>query len=106
MRRNLLFPKSPAEAKYYEVIKTLKKHYVPKRSVVVDRYKLYRRKQGKGKTVNNSVVEMKELAAPCAFEAFLDQALRDRLIAGLQNDAIRCNLLATEGGNDLTFDQA
>lgn len=34
--RNLLFPKSPAEAQYDEVVKTLKKHYAPKRPVVVE----------------------------------------------------------------------
>lgn len=103
--RNLLFPKKPVEVNYDDIVKILLKHYAPKRSVVVERYKFYRRDQRQGETISDFVVEIKKLAATCDFGTFLEEALRDRLIVGLQNDTIRCKLLATED-KDLSFDRA
>lgn len=38
----------------------------------------------KHESVSDFIVGLKKLAATCAFGAFLEKALRDRLIAGLQ----------------------
>lgn len=103
--QNLLFPKTPAEASFEDVVKTLRKHYTPKRSVVVERYKFYRRDQRPGEGIGDFVVELKKMAATCNFGTFLEEAIRDRFIVGLHNDAIRCKLLATED-HYLTFEKA
>lgn len=103
--RNLLFPKKPVEANYDDIVKILHNHYTPRRSAVVERYRFYRRDQRQGENISDFVVEIKKLAATCDFGTFLEEALRDRLIVGLQNDAIRCKLLATND-KDLTFDRA
>ncbi|XP_040355376.1 uncharacterized protein LOC121045941 [Ixodes scapularis] len=95
--RNLLFPKKPVEANYDDIVKILLNHYAPRRSGVVERYKFYRRDQCQGENISDFVVEI--------FGTSLEEALRDRLIAGLQNDAIRFKLLAINN-KDLTFDQA
>lgn len=103
--QNLLFPKTPVEASYEDVVETLRSHYTPKRSVVVERYKFYRRDQRPGEGISDFVVELKKMAATCNFGTFLEEAIRDRLIVGLHNDAIRCKPLATED-KDLTFEKA
>ncbi|KAM7288018.1 uncharacterized protein ISCGN_031707, partial [Ixodes scapularis] len=103
--RNLLFPKKPVEATYDDIVKILLNHYAPRRSAVVERYKFYRRDQRQGENISDFVVEIKKLAATCDFGTFLEEALRDRLIVRLQNDAIRCKLLATSD-KDLTFGRA
>ncbi|KAL1448546.1 hypothetical protein MTO96_044038 [Rhipicephalus appendiculatus] len=104
MFRNLLFPKTPVEASYEDVVKTLRNDCTPKRSVVVERYKFYRKTNAQVKA-SVTVVELKKMAATCNLGAFLEEAIRDRLIVGLPNDAIRCKLLATED-KDLTFEKA
>ncbi|KAL1472150.1 hypothetical protein MTO96_039506 [Rhipicephalus appendiculatus] len=81
--RSLLLPKTPSTSSYQEVVSALKKHYYPRRSVVSERYHFNQRKQAPQETVAEYVVQLKKLASLCDFGAFLEQALRDRLIAGL-----------------------
>ncbi|KAG0417452.1 hypothetical protein HPB47_005604, partial [Ixodes persulcatus] len=59
----------------------------------------------RGETISDFVVQIKKLAATCDFGTFLEEALQGRLILGLQKDAIRCKLLATDD-KDLTFDRS
>ncbi|KAL3188437.1 hypothetical protein MRX96_003416 [Rhipicephalus microplus] len=105
MLQNLLFPKTPVKARYEDVVKTLRNYYTPKSSVIVERYKFYRRDQCPGEGISDFVVELKQMAATCNFRTFLEEAIRDHLIVGLHNDAIWCKLLTTEY-KDFTFEKA
>lgn len=49
------------------------------------------------------MAELRCLSTHCKFEGFLDEALRDRLVCGLRNEAIQKKLL-TEA--DLTLTKA
>lgn len=73
--QNLLFLKTPAEASFEDVVKTLRKHYTPKRSVVVERYKFYRRDQRPGEGLSDFIMELKKMAATCNFGTFLEEAI-------------------------------
>ncbi|KAG0420690.1 hypothetical protein HPB47_003349 [Ixodes persulcatus] len=86
-------PKTPAEASYDDVGMILLKHFAPKRSMVVERYKFYRRDQRQRESIIDFVVKIKKLAAMCDFGTFSEEALRDPIIVGLKNNAIRCKLL-------------
>lgn len=103
--RNVLAPQLPTKAKYEDLVDTLLQHYGPKRSVVAERYHFHRRIQGKDETLSDFIVALKELAATCNFGNFLEDALRDRFIAGLHNNDIRCRLLAIDDKN-ATFKKA
>lgn len=102
--RSLLLPKTPTKETYDVVIATLKKHYTPKCSVVTERYRFNQRKQEPHESIGDFIVGLKQLAATCEYGTFLEQALRDRLIAGLCSDSIRCRLLATPDA-ELTWDR-
>ena len=102
--RSLLLPKTPTEAGYDEAVAVLRKHYAPKRSVVTERYRFHRRDQGPEESISDFVVALKTLAATCAFGTFLEEALRDRLIAGLRSEDIRCRLLAMDD-KDVTWER-
>lgn len=52
---------------------------------------------------SKSISEWKRLAWYCEFGAFLNDAIRDRLVAGLRNQQTQRSLFAIE---DLTFDNA
>ncbi|KAG0438096.1 hypothetical protein HPB47_017146 [Ixodes persulcatus] len=56
-------------------------------------------------TLTYFVVELNKLAATCEFGAFLEEALRERRIAGLQAGTIRCRLLAMPD-TEVTWDHA
>ncbi|XP_040069657.1 uncharacterized protein LOC120842585 [Ixodes scapularis] len=103
--RSLLLPKTPNKVSYQEAVSILQKHYAPRRSLVTERFRFNRRNQGPHETVTDFAVELKKLAATCEFGAFLEEALRDRLIAGLHADTIRCRLLAMPD-TELTWDRA
>ena len=47
----------------------------------------------KGETVKDYVSKLQELAKSCHFENLLDIMLRDRLVCGINNVAIQCQLL-------------
>ncbi|XP_075732584.1 uncharacterized protein LOC142775122 [Rhipicephalus microplus] len=102
--RSLLLPKTPTQETYDVVIATLKKHYTPKCSVVTERYRFNQRNQEPHESISDFIVGLKKLAATCEFGTFLEQALRDRLIAGLCSDSIRCRLLATPDA-ELTWER-
>nr|XP_037288714.1 uncharacterized protein LOC119181564 [Rhipicephalus microplus] len=102
--RSLLLPKTPSTSSYPEVMSALKKHYSPRRSVVSERYHFNQRKQASQETVAEFVVQLKKLASLCDFGAFLEQALRDRPIAGLHSEVLRCLLLAMSD-SELTWDR-
>ncbi|XP_029848024.2 uncharacterized protein LOC115330335 [Ixodes scapularis] len=101
---SLLLPKTPTEVKYEDAAKVLEQHYAPKRSVVTERYHFYRRHQEPRESIAQFIVALKTLASTCSFGNFLENALRDRLIAGLRTDAIRCRLLALPD-NQVTWER-
>ncbi len=70
---------------------------------IAERYKFYQRTQGSGECVSDYMVGLRKLASRCKFEAFLTEALRDRLVCGLNIEAIQKALLAKK---DLTLQSA
>ncbi|CAN8030838.1 unnamed protein product [Ixodes persulcatus] len=102
--RNLQLPKTPTQVKYEEAVAVLRQHYAPKRWIVTERYRFYRRNQESSESIAQFIVELKRLAMTCSFGSFLEEALRDRLIAGLRTDSIRCRLLALPG-NEITWER-
>ena len=71
--------------------------------VIAERFRFYRREQAVGETIAEYEAELRRLATHCQFEAHpLSQALRDRLVCGLRNEATQEHLLSK---SDLTLQQ-
>lgn len=68
-------------------------HYTPAKMAIADRFKFNRRYQQHEEDVAAFSVELKRLAMQCDFGAFLDDALRDRFVAGLRGKATQVELL-------------
>lgn len=101
--RNLLTPDLPS-SKTFDVLKTtLKEHYMPKPSVIGERFKFHNRHQREGESVSDYLVSLKQLATDCEFKDFLNEAIRDRFVCGLRSDLIQKKLLAEK---DLTLKMA
>ncbi|XP_042150116.1 uncharacterized protein LOC121838113 [Ixodes scapularis] len=101
--KNLVVPALPGQKTYEEVKTLLKNHYSPKTSVIAERCKFNRRIQLDHESVEDFIIELKHLARKCNFGVFLQDALRDRLVAGIKCEETQRALFAAD---DLTFECA
>ena len=101
--RDLMAPTVPKDKKLDEIISVMMQHYEPKPLVIAERFYFHRRQQNVGESIAEFVAELRRLATHCAFEAYLDEALRGRFVCGLRSEAMQKRLL-TEA--DLTFSRA
>ncbi len=68
--------------------------------IVAERFRFYKRDQQSEETVAQYAVSLQNLASPCKFGSFLDDALRDRLVCGIRSEYVQKHLLTKDG---LTF---
>ncbi|KAB0800460.1 hypothetical protein PPYR_01180 [Photinus pyralis] len=101
--KNLVAPQNPAEKSYEQVITVLRGHYVPEKSEISERFRFNKCNQKPDQSVAEYIVELKQLSNTCKFGAFLEEALRDRLVCGLYSEALQKKLLAER---ELTFAKA
>lgn len=84
---------------YAEVIAQCKKLFVGERNPIVEHYKFNNRQQKEGESINDFAVDLQSLSETCNFNAFLDTALRDRFVVGLNNVEIKKELLSLDGNS-------
>lgn len=100
--KDLLAPILPS-TKTYDVLKEqLLKQYAPKRLIIAERYKFYSAIQESEEDVKTFAIKLKNLAKHCEFNAFLNEALRDKFVCGLKSEVIKRKLLTEDG---LTFER-
>ncbi|XP_048247554.1 uncharacterized protein K02A2.6-like [Haliotis rufescens] len=92
--RNLCAPTKPREMRFAEIVKVMRDHQHPTPSVIVERLKFHKRDRKSQESVAAYASELRKLASTCDFGTTLDDSLRDRLVCGINNDAIQRRLLA------------
>ncbi|XP_048860100.1 uncharacterized protein LOC125746627 isoform X3 [Brienomyrus brachyistius] len=102
--RNLATPRKPGEIPYDDLVQLVANHHNPKPSVIVQRFKFHSHFRKQGQSVANFVAELRQLSEHCDFGAVLDDMLRDRLVCGINNEAIQRRLLGETP--PLTFKKA
>ena len=98
--RNLLAPAKPGEKTYGELVATLSAHYSPAPSEIIQRFKFHSHIRNPGESVATYVAELCSLAEYCNFGQTLEAMLHDRIVCGINDDAIQRHLLTELG---LTF---
>ncbi|KAM7299613.1 uncharacterized protein ISCGN_020179 [Ixodes scapularis] len=101
--KKILVPQKPTDKTFEQVRELPEDHFSPEYSLIAERCKFNRRMQQEGESVKDFMTELKHLARNCEFKEFLNEALRDRLVAGLRDEETQRILFATEG---LTFEGA
>ena len=101
--RNLVSPSKPTEKSYQDLVSVLKEHYQPTTSTTVERYKFHTRVRKPHENVSEFVSELKKLAEKCEFKDTLNDMLKDKLVAGINDEKIQKRLLIEK---DLTFEKA
>ena len=101
--RDLFAPALPSSKELDEIFGRLKKHYEPKRAIIVERYHFHKRDQLEGETIAEYDAALRKLATHCQFADYLEEALRDRFVCGLRDGALQRRLLAEK---ELTLTKA
>ena len=94
LMRGLIRPEVPNKLSYEELSEAIKNHYVPKPSVIVQRYKFNTRVRRNDESISTFMAELRALSEHCEFGSALDEMLRDRLVCGVNEDRIQRRLLA------------
>ncbi|XP_056332199.1 uncharacterized protein zgc:165409 [Danio aesculapii] len=101
--RDLVQPLKPKDKTFKEIVSILQVHFENKQLIKAERLLFQRRIQKPNETISQYVDELRQCAAKCDFGANLDDALRDRFVNGLQNEACQKRLLSEDA---LTFARA
>ena len=91
---SLAAPKQPGKIKFKDICNILKKHYSPQPMKIVERCGFYNRKQLKKESVADYLANLRKLASTCKFGVFLEEALCNKLVCGVQDCNMQFGLLA------------
>ena len=92
--RNLLYPDKPGDKSYASLVDTLSKHFKPAPSEIVERFRFNSCTRRPGESIATFVAELRALAEFCNFGDTLGVMLRDRIVCGINDDAIQRRLLS------------
>lgn len=96
-------PKDPETMSYEEVVSTLKDYFSPEPLEMMENYKFHQRCQQDGESIHDFLKALQRLSTTCKFGSYLDTALRNQFVFGLQNQNIQARLLEVA---DLTLQSA
>ena len=86
-------PAKPDPKSYDQISELVEKHFSPKPSVVVRRFRVYNKMRGNGQRIADFVVELRQLSEDCEFRDTLETMLRARLVCGIADTEIQKRLL-------------
>ncbi|KAJ8981588.1 hypothetical protein NQ317_002616 [Molorchus minor] len=67
----------------------------PKKNVVYERYKFYKRDQLEGENFEQFLAEIKKLSQSCEFKVLLDEMIRDRIVIEINDENLQERMLRT-----------
>ena len=102
---DLLVPKDPDTTAYTTILEKLDCHYGTKISVWGERMLFYEAQQRNNEPVNEWAVRVRHLSVNCKFGNYLNEALRDKFIFGLQKGHILEKILQ-EDPTEVSFTRA
>ena len=83
--KSLVSPAKPKEKSVAQLKQVLKSHVQPQEPLISRRARFYTRKQQAGESITDFVADLKELAAECEFDNFLNVVLRDMFCIGIRD---------------------
>jgi hypothetical protein len=103
--QSLVTPAKPVDKTFADIVETLTKHLAPKRLVIGERFRFYKRDQTINETTSDYVAQLKKLTQHCKFGNALDSMRRDRFVCGVRSDRIAdqgegCSSIVKRGNSD------
>lgn len=102
---NLTVPKDPEDCTYETLVTTLKNHYTPVRAVFAERFRFYVAQKQLDESLQDWAARVKKLSTHCNFGEYLETAIRDKFVVGLEPGKVRDKLFS-ENESELTFVKA
>ncbi|XP_077180345.1 uncharacterized protein LOC143831150 [Paroedura picta] len=102
LAQDLFAPDDVDAADLDEILRRLQEHYDPQPGEIACRYVFYQRGQREGESIAEFTAALRNLARDCQFSN-LEEALRDRFVCGLRDEATQRRLFGKKG---LTFKEA
>nr|XP_037280443.1 uncharacterized protein LOC119173760 [Rhipicephalus microplus] len=90
---DLLGPATPHDKSLGELLATLRSHFSPAPSTLMERFRFNNRSRRDGETLGKFVAALRGLASGCAFREQLDSLHRDRFVCGINDPAMQKRLL-------------
>ena len=103
LMHNLSVPNLPGTKTYDELVELVEDYLCPEPNIIVQRCLFNSRARQPEESVAKFVNELRGIASKCEYGLQLNENLRDRLVAGVNNDRIQQRLLQNPG---LTFQTA
>ena len=75
--RSVLAPTKPEDLNFKELTTALEQHFSSEKSVISERFRLYKREQAPTESVSDYIGVLRKLSEHFKFETFSDTALRD-----------------------------
>ena len=91
--KNLATPKNPIQVTFKDLVALVKDHYHPQLSIIMERFQFISRTRQHREAVGTFVAELMCLSQRCEFGNVLDDMLRDRIVCGINDQAIQKQLL-------------
>ena len=76
-----------------KIVQELKKHFIPQRNVLYERFVFNSTVQKPGETIDEYVVRLRQMADSCDFGTLKDSLIRDRIVIGTTDEGGRERLL-------------
>ena len=87
--RNLSTPEKLGDKPSVNLVKVLTDYFSPKPFKIVQRTRFYSRSNKSGGSIVTFVAQLQVSAEHCNFNQSLDDMIRDRVVCGVNNDAIQ-----------------
>ena len=93
VHNGLPFASEEEKSNMTKVLELWETHCIGKTNVIYERYKFNNRSQEQTESIDAYVNALRALAETCAFGALKDQLIRDRIVCGVRDNAVRRKLL-------------
>ena len=93
VHNGLLFASEEEKSNMTKVLELWETHCIGKTNVIYERYKFNNRSQEQTELIDTYVNALRALAETCDFGALKDQLIRDRIVCGFRDNAVRRKLL-------------
>lgn len=91
----IIAPKVETDASiiYDDLIQKLKSHFTPKKNIIAECFKFFKRIQNFDESLQEYIVELKQLSQHCEFGLFQDKALLIQFVCGINCSKIQQHIL-------------
>ena len=72
-----------------KILELLEKHFIGEVNEIFESFQFCTRQQREGESMSTFIAEVRRLAASCGFASLHDRMIRDRIVCGIRDNALR-----------------